>query len=245
MLGAEIETPVPLEELEIHLREEIERQVQSGLGGQPAFEISVQQIGQPKSLKSEFKKIERTSMKQIFKIAAAFLLGVAIQLPGSLQLRDALVMADGRLGLWLLGFILQMWAVSPLWRTVRPGVAKIEFEKFELSFPQLAKTSAGVVVLLTGVALAIPAALQASRAGSVKFDALCWLAFGFALLVLGALVTFCPYKSGTHNSLCSISNKPLRNGSDKCSPPELKRPCRWMNWKFICVKRLSGRCNRD
>jgi hypothetical protein len=33
MLAAGIETPLPLEELEIHLREEIERQVKSGLNG--------------------------------------------------------------------------------------------------------------------------------------------------------------------------------------------------------------------
>jgi hypothetical protein len=33
MLAAGIKTPVPLDELEIHLREEIERQMASGLDG--------------------------------------------------------------------------------------------------------------------------------------------------------------------------------------------------------------------
>src|SRR5450631_365265 len=65
MLAAGIKTPVPLEELEIHLREEIERQMQSGLNEQTAFEISAVRIGQPKALKSEFKKSERTFMKRI------------------------------------------------------------------------------------------------------------------------------------------------------------------------------------
>jgi hypothetical protein len=194
MLAAGIKTPVPLEELEIHLREEIERQIKSGLSGQKAFEISVQRVGQPGVLDGEFKKNERMSVKQVFKIVTVFLLGVALQLPGSFQLRDDLVMADGRLGLWLLGFILQMWAISSFWRTVRPSAAKVEFEKFKMSFPQLIKAGVGVIVLLTGAALAIPAAIQACRAGLVKFDALCWLIFGFALLVMGALVTFCPYK---------------------------------------------------
>ena len=194
MFAAGIQTPVPLEELEIHLREEIERQMKTGLSAQPAFEISVQQIGQPKKLDMEFTKTERTSMKQIFKIVVAFLLGVALQLPGSFQLRTDLVITDGKLGLWLLGFILQMWAINSSWRMVRPGAARVEFEKFERSLPQLAKASAGAVVLLAGVALAIPAALQARYNGLVTFDALCWLTFGFALLVLGALVTFCPYK---------------------------------------------------
>lgn len=193
MLAAGIKSPVPLDELEIHLREEVEQQMKSGLDRQQAFEISIQQIGQPKVLKDEFNN-ERMSMKQIFKIVTAFFLGVAIQLPGSFQLHDDLVIADGRLGLWLLGFILQMWAVSSLWRMMRRGAARVEFEKFEMSFPQIAKAGVGGVILLTGVALTIPAAMQAGREGLVKFDALCWLTFGFALLVMGALVTFCPYK---------------------------------------------------
>jgi hypothetical protein len=70
MLAAGIKTPVPLEELEIHLREEIERQMKSGLNEQKAFEISAQRIGQPKVLNHEFKKSERTFMKKIMIILA-------------------------------------------------------------------------------------------------------------------------------------------------------------------------------
>jgi len=58
MLAAGIKTPVPLEELEIHLREETERQVKSGTITQIAFEIAVGQIGQAQLLKIEFKKID-------------------------------------------------------------------------------------------------------------------------------------------------------------------------------------------
>ena len=71
MLAAGIKTPVPLEELESHLREEIERQMKSGLSEQTAFEISVRQAGQPKALKREFKKSERIFMKRIVIIMAA------------------------------------------------------------------------------------------------------------------------------------------------------------------------------
>src|SRR5271157_5070374 len=45
MLAVGIKTPVPLEELESHLRDEIEQQMRSGLNAQQAIEI-----------KSEFKK---------------------------------------------------------------------------------------------------------------------------------------------------------------------------------------------
>lgn len=84
LLAAGIKTPVPLEELESHLREEIERQMKPGLDEQQAFEIAVQQIGQPKMLDSEFKKTERTFMKRTLTILLgifAVLFGPAIFLP--------------------------------------------------------------------------------------------------------------------------------------------------------------------
>jgi hypothetical protein len=65
MLAAGIKTPVPMEELESHLREEIGRQMNSGLSEQNAFEISVRRIGRPEILESEFKKNESTAMKKI------------------------------------------------------------------------------------------------------------------------------------------------------------------------------------
>src|SRR5665213_3752844 len=55
MLAAGIQTPVPLDELEIHLREEIELQIKSGLSKQRAFEAADQKLGQAGILKDEFK----------------------------------------------------------------------------------------------------------------------------------------------------------------------------------------------
>ena len=57
MLAAGVQ-PVPLEELESHLQEEIERQMKSGLNEQKALEASIQKIGGAKFLKTEFRKIE-------------------------------------------------------------------------------------------------------------------------------------------------------------------------------------------
>jgi hypothetical protein len=56
VLAAGIKTPVPLEELESHLREETEQQVRAGTDEARAFEIAVQRIGQPAPLKKEFMK---------------------------------------------------------------------------------------------------------------------------------------------------------------------------------------------
>ncbi len=59
MLAAGIKSPVPLEELESHLREEFERQLQAGLSGQFAFDAAVRDIGQGAELKTEFAKGRR------------------------------------------------------------------------------------------------------------------------------------------------------------------------------------------
>ncbi len=57
MLAAGIKTPVPLEELESHLRDEIEQQMESGLEPQKALALAVHNIGQVQILKTEFIKI--------------------------------------------------------------------------------------------------------------------------------------------------------------------------------------------
>src|SRR5580704_8579308 len=69
MLAAGIKTPVPLEELETHLREEIERLTKSGVSEVEAFKTAVQKIGSSHLLKKEFKKVEKGP-----KIIRAFML---------------------------------------------------------------------------------------------------------------------------------------------------------------------------
>jgi hypothetical protein len=106
MLSAGIKSPVPLEELEIHLREEIEQQMKSGMNEQAAFEIAVRQIGQPKVLKDEFKKSEGTFMKQIAKIGAGIigvLAGMALIMPATAQCRHEGVMTRDEVVLYTFG----------------------------------------------------------------------------------------------------------------------------------------------
>ncbi len=64
MLAAGIKTPVPLEELESHLRNEIERQMESGISGQRAVEEAIQQIGAPHALRSEFQKANALTVER-------------------------------------------------------------------------------------------------------------------------------------------------------------------------------------
>jgi len=68
MLAAGIKSPVPLEELELHLREEIEQQMKAGLGEQEAFELAAQRTGRAAALKKEFKKIGRLDWEWLRKL---------------------------------------------------------------------------------------------------------------------------------------------------------------------------------
>jgi hypothetical protein len=56
MLAAGIKTPVPLDELESHLREDVEGQMHSGSSIEQAFETAARRIGQANLLKAEFVK---------------------------------------------------------------------------------------------------------------------------------------------------------------------------------------------
>jgi hypothetical protein len=68
MLSAGIKTPVPLKELESHLREEIERHVKSGLDGQQTFEIAIQKIGKADLLNDEFQKVHGAKEMRDWKL---------------------------------------------------------------------------------------------------------------------------------------------------------------------------------
>ena len=79
MLAAGIKAPVPLEELEIHLREDIAQQMQSGLSAQPAFGIAVGKIGRAPELKGEFKKIgPPMDLPEIIRLAGVICVAVAL-----------------------------------------------------------------------------------------------------------------------------------------------------------------------
>jgi hypothetical protein len=59
MQAAGIKNPATVDELESHLREDVDREVQSGSSKEEAFQAAVKRIGLPNSLKSEFAKVPR------------------------------------------------------------------------------------------------------------------------------------------------------------------------------------------
>lgn len=78
MLAAGIKTPVPMDELESHLREDIERQMRSGLNEQQAFEAAVRGIGQTAALKTEFAKVSETKLARQRRMHDRFFAAVLV-----------------------------------------------------------------------------------------------------------------------------------------------------------------------
>ncbi len=79
MLAAGIKTPAPLEELEIHLREDIARQMQSGLSAPKAYETAANKVGHAPELNMEFKKVSAPmDMQKIIKLAGAICVAIAL-----------------------------------------------------------------------------------------------------------------------------------------------------------------------
>ena len=86
MLAAGIQSPVPLDELESHLRDDVERQTKSGSTAQKEFELAVKQFGQTNTLKNEFKKIEGNHMKKTIIVTTGILgvlMGMSLALPAA------------------------------------------------------------------------------------------------------------------------------------------------------------------
>jgi len=108
MLAGGIEYPVPLEEMELHLYEDIRQQVQSGRNEREAFEISVQNLGQPKQIKSEFAKTERLSMKTVKIVSGivGLLVGLAFVMPAVAQCQHEGAMNNQEVVLYTLGMAL-------------------------------------------------------------------------------------------------------------------------------------------
>jgi hypothetical protein len=119
MLAAGIKTPEPLEELESHLCEDIERQLQAGISAAEAFQVAVQRIGVGTALKVEFdKNNERKIMKHILIIGAGVLgvlVGMALVLPAVAQYRQTGAMSHDEPWLFLIGSLLTLGGVGAAW----------------------------------------------------------------------------------------------------------------------------------
>jgi hypothetical protein len=81
MLAAGIQNPVPLEELESHLRDESEQQVKAGLSEAAAFKTAVESVGGAQKVRAEFAKVDAAGMSREEKAMGVMLLTFAILMP--------------------------------------------------------------------------------------------------------------------------------------------------------------------
>lgn len=81
MAAEGIKTPAVLDELESHLREDIERQLRAGVNAETAFKTAVERIGQSDLLKAEFAKVGGIRGVQWGKVVGIACCLVALPLP--------------------------------------------------------------------------------------------------------------------------------------------------------------------
>jgi hypothetical protein len=79
MLAAGIKSPVPLEELESHLRDEIERQMKLGMDETKAFGAAVPKIGAAPAIQIEFEKIEKA--RKAVHLTRIYIFVMAVVIP--------------------------------------------------------------------------------------------------------------------------------------------------------------------
>jgi hypothetical protein len=114
MLAAGIKNSEVLDELENHLREDIERRMRSGVAGEQALQAAIQQIGRPAMLKAEFERVEngeRKYMKRALIITAGIigvLVGMAFVMPAVAQYHHEGAMKNEEPWLFLLGCLLTL-----------------------------------------------------------------------------------------------------------------------------------------
>jgi hypothetical protein len=157
MLAAGIKTPVPLEELENHLREEIEQQIKLGLNEQEAFKASVQKIGQARAVQNEFKKVETT--REVIRFAVNNL-GIVLMLIGFWGLGFALIIlaqldelrqqSRRRRALFLFSLCTAAGALNLIWFLQNGGTLAHFFARKPLEMPFWAMIVATWLAFLIG-----------------------------------------------------------------------------------------------
>jgi hypothetical protein len=113
MLAVGIKRADVLDELESHLREDVERRIRSGTDEARALRTSIQQLGRPSSLKTEFEKenTKRKYMKRSLITSAGIvgiLVGMALVMPAVAQYRHEGAMRNGEPWLFLIGSLITL-----------------------------------------------------------------------------------------------------------------------------------------
>lgn len=116
MIRSGVNVSETLDELESHLRDEIEEQAQGVSEEANAFVAAIQRIGTARALKNEFDKTNHGKiMKRIFIISAGIigvLIGMGFVMPAVAQYRHEGAMLNNEPWLFLLGSLLTLAGLS-------------------------------------------------------------------------------------------------------------------------------------
>ena len=114
LIAAGIKSADVLNELESHLREDIERRIRDGGDAKRVFELATAQLGEPSVLKMELdgsQKSERKYMKRGLKIGGGIMgvmVGMALVMPAVAQYRQIGAMRNDEPWLFLIGSLLTL-----------------------------------------------------------------------------------------------------------------------------------------
>jgi len=114
MISAGIKSSDVLDELEGHLREDIERRVRAGADASRVFEVVAERFGEPCALKMEFdrvKKQQRKYMKRGMMIGGGIvgvMVGMALVMPAVAQYRQIGAMHRSEPWLFLIGSLITL-----------------------------------------------------------------------------------------------------------------------------------------
>ena len=137
MLAAGMKSPVPLEELESHLRDDIEAQMRAGVETAQAFNAAVQRLGTARGLMAEFGGVR--PMRSHSRIHAVLLVALGVQLAvtaGMFLWLSQISASAGPVGLprtpeWMLpwhgalGVVYVMFITATLWmRRAQPALGR-------------------------------------------------------------------------------------------------------------------------
>ena len=127
LIAAGIRNNDVLDELESHLREDLERRARSERDISQLFRTAVAQLGEPRSIKVQFDRIEeRKYMKRVLMIGAGIvgvLVGMALVMPAVAQYRQLGAMRNGEPWLFLIGSLLTLGGCFAAIRSFRKARA--------------------------------------------------------------------------------------------------------------------------
>jgi hypothetical protein len=139
-----INSPDVLDELESHLREDVQQQMRSGVGPRQAFDAARQRLGQNDALKIEFKRANPTAevLEKLMTVVCILLAGFIVWMSGYTFLQMELSPSEQIVAYAAVAFTL---LVACRWRYAVPFLPVIA--------GRAKRMSAGLICILSGVGL--------------------------------------------------------------------------------------------